>query len=109
MYQKTLLQKLKYHIHVLKYCLCNTYKGNVSNQSDCGEIICWGENNYGQLSLSPDVIKVIVDPYIVNMQHFEGRVIDVQTGWTHVLALTGQLSKYFTRKKTTVKEANDVT
>ena len=57
--------------------------------SDCGEVICWGENNYGQLAISPDESKEVTTPYIIPGTLFEGKVMDIQTGWTHVIAVTG--------------------
>jgi len=56
---------------------------------ECGKIICWGDNKYGQLATSPEQSKHISDPYIIPTTLFDGKVTDIQSGWTHMIAITG--------------------
>ena len=64
---------------------------------DCGKIICWGDNKYGQLTTPPEQSKYISDPYIIPTTLFDGKVTDIQSGWTHMIAITGNSNSSLAR------------
>ena len=63
--------------------------------SDTGQLIVWGDNKHGQLAMDPDLKPVQHEPVIVPEHLFEKeKIVQVYSGWTHMLALTGDGSNF---------------
>ena len=50
----------------------------------------WGCNRYGQSTQDPSGTQVVNLPYKLGTNLFHGKVIEVKTGWTHLVANTGK-------------------
>ena len=54
-----------------------------------GEVISWGDNKYGQLGLGISD-ALVTTPHIIKTTLFEdNKVCNLQSGWTHMIAMTG--------------------
>lgn len=62
---------------------------HISTLDKVGNIMSWGANRYGQCAQNPDLYKVLSEPSSVTMPEQCGRVVDIVSGWTHTMALTG--------------------
>merc|ERR550534_2272043 len=48
----------------------------------------WGANRHGQCGQDSDVFKALSEPTLVAMPQYCGKVVDIVSGWTHMMALT---------------------
>jgi hypothetical protein len=60
-------------------------------------VVVWGCNRYGQLCQDPALCRQVNDPTILDQRLFDNeRIVQVASGWTHMLALTSELMLSFT-------------
>ena len=60
--------------------------------SDQGHILFWGSNKFGQGSLDPSTTPQVNTPMVLDQAKFGGEKVKVvSSGWTHMLAQTGNL------------------
>ena len=65
---------------------------HISTLDAAGNLMSWGANRYGQCGQNPDVFKVLSEPSSVALPKHCGKIVDVVSGWTHTMALTGNLN-----------------
>jgi alpha-tubulin suppressor-like RCC1 family protein len=53
------------------------------------KLVAWGANNHGQCGQNSANTKHIKDPLIIEWEESNGKIVDVVSGWTHSLVLTG--------------------
>lgn len=57
-----------------------------------GSLFAWGANNHGQCGMSPNT-KIVPEPCKVRWDANCGTIVDISSGWTHCMLLTGMDAK----------------
>ena len=60
---------------------------------DEGRVLIWGCNKHGQVTQDPGTVSSVPTPYLLPQEVFGGhRVLQLHSGWTHLLAVLGNYS-----------------
>lgn len=54
-----------------------------------GRLLGWGSNRYGQCGLKNEQFKVVSQPSMIDWHPSFGKIIDLVSGWSHSIVLTG--------------------
>ena len=56
---------------------------------ESGNLFFWGCNKYGQSTQDPRTTSQVNVPYQLGANLFTGKVVEIKSGWTHLVAKTG--------------------
>lgn len=54
-----------------------------------GVLKSWGSNRYGQCGQNSNELRVVSQPKTIDWDPSFGKIVDIVSGWSHSLVLTG--------------------
>lgn len=55
-----------------------------------GNTVAWGANHHGQCGQDSAKVKCVRDPSPIEWDKRNGKIVDIVSGWTHCILLTGK-------------------
>lgn len=52
-------------------------------------LLAWGANHHGQCGQNSAISKHVEDPSSIEWDKSNGKIVDIVSGWTHCMLLTG--------------------
>ena len=65
--------------------------------TECGKVLVWGDNKHGQMARDQRQARQPLVLVNFDSKRDDDVIVDVVSGWTHVLALTSKSTLYWFR------------